>query len=103
VDGVEFALGGAYSAADTQVFVHDDAAAAEAAGGLFLYLLFGEIAAKIPEGLECFFCISGYSLLTWSCIKAAGSDRDGRGVESLIVAVVTTEIESLTGVYIAVD
>ncbi len=46
-DRVELALGGAYAAADAQILVDNNAAAAEAALDFLLDLLLGEVAAQI--------------------------------------------------------
>ena len=50
VDGVEFALGGADSAADALVLINKGRAALEASSGLSLDLFFGEYKLGISEG-----------------------------------------------------
>ena len=102
-DGVELALGGADAAADALVLVEDDCAAAEAALGLLLHLLLGEHTAQIVEGLLRLFGGAVVRVLARGVVKALDRHGHGRGIERLVVAVVTADELALAGVHEAVD
>lgn len=77
------------------------AAAAEAAGGLYLHLLLGEGTTQILEGLLCFLGRAVGGMLSGSGVEARNGNACGGGVHRLIIASVPADDLRLTGMYIA--
>ena len=102
MDSVEFALCGADSAADAEIFIDDRAAAAETALRFLLDLLLGESAAQVFECLHCLLHIGAFRTLARGIVESVGRNRNGIHIELGVVSRITAVEKSLAFVYRAV-